>query len=148
MHRPADPFCVFYFRQAASSWQPPHPTPRVPAYCLQVHADPHIPYVPGWLVDFVLKIVAPFVYAQLCKASALLTGCQGRVLPRGRCGRHNARPRGGSGSLAAGRQQRLSHALGACATCPQTRPLNPPAGAGHELRRPWGRLPAAYCCRS
>lgn len=32
---------------------------------LLAHVDPHIPYVPGWLINFVLGILAPYVYNQM-----------------------------------------------------------------------------------
>lgn len=35
-----------------------------------VHLDPHIPYVPGSLVNFVLGILAPYIFSQIKKVLA------------------------------------------------------------------------------
>ncbi|KAH7623547.1 hypothetical protein Ndes2526B_g01991 [Nannochloris sp. 'desiccata'] len=40
--------------------------PRTDAH-LMVHLDPHIPYVPSSLVNFVLGILAPYIYNQMLK---------------------------------------------------------------------------------
>jgi len=45
---------------------PPHIIPRTDAH-LMVHVDPHIPYVPSSLVNFVLGILAPYIYNQMLK---------------------------------------------------------------------------------
>ena len=61
----------------------PHPTPHprpgrpLPASphgggprtegTLLAHADPHIPFIPGFLLNFVLGVLAPYIHAQMSK---------------------------------------------------------------------------------
>ena len=30
-----------------------------------IHLDPRVPFVPGWLMSFVLKVMSPFAYKQM-----------------------------------------------------------------------------------
>ena len=30
-----------------------------------IHLDPRVPFVPGWLMSFVLKVMSPFAYSQM-----------------------------------------------------------------------------------
>lgn len=41
---------------------------NTPPACLalaQTHIDPHIPMVPAWLLNFVLGVLAPYIFAQI-----------------------------------------------------------------------------------
>lgn len=46
---------------------------------LIVHMDPHLPFVPSMLVNFVLSVLTPYLYRVICKVGSPWMACAGGV---------------------------------------------------------------------
>lgn len=59
---------------------PPSPdgTPRTEA-ALMVHLDPHIPFIPAFLLNFVLGVLAPYIFNQVRLVAAAVAHLFARI---------------------------------------------------------------------
>ena len=65
--------CAIWAGPPARRPLPPNPdgTPRTEA-ALMVHLDPHIPFIPAFLLNFVLGVLAPYIFNQVGRGAALV----------------------------------------------------------------------------